>query len=96
MVAAGIASAAKERRKAGLKRGDKAPSGKVSTTGAGKTRDKIGAYVGMSGRTYEKAKEVVEAGKTRDRFPKGFGNRSGQDPGPFRKAFLNGVGPNKR
>lgn len=32
--------------------------------GAGKTRDKVAAYVGVSGRTLEKAKEVVEAAET--------------------------------
>lgn len=47
---------AKERMLAG-----KAPSGE-SPEGHGDTRDRVGAAVGMGGSTYEKAKEVVEAG----------------------------------
>jgi hypothetical protein len=36
--------------------------GKISTpSDAGKTRDKIAEIVGMSGRTYEKTREVVKA-----------------------------------
>ncbi len=37
----------------------------------GKTRDKVGKAVGMSGRNYEKAKAVVEAAKA---APKLFGH----------------------
>jgi ParB-like chromosome segregation protein Spo0J len=38
---------------------------------AGQTRDKVGESVGMSGKTYEKAKKVEEAAKT---DPKNFGD----------------------
>jgi ParB family chromosome partitioning protein len=59
-----MASRAKKGQKIGAPKG----SGGVATTlregespAKGKTRDKVGEVVGMSGRTYEKAKQVVEA-----------------------------------
>ena len=57
--------AAKERQ---CEHGNTAP-GKQKNTGGnlpqvnGKTRDKVGAAVGMSGKTYEKAKKVIAASK---------------------------------
>ncbi len=36
------------------------PPGKLPEGSKGDTRDKVGAAVGMSGRTHEKAKAVVE------------------------------------
>jgi len=39
------------------------PSGKLPEGSRGDTRDKVAAAVGMSGKTYEKAKQVVEAAK---------------------------------
>ncbi len=38
-------------------------AGKMPEVSAGRTRDKVADAVGMSGRTYQKAKEVVEAAK---------------------------------
>lgn len=53
---------AKERQASTLFQGDKEPRcGNLPPRETGKTRDKVGAAVGMSGKTYEKAKEVVEA-----------------------------------
>lgn len=46
---------AEERERAGV------PCGNLPQGEVGKTRDKVGAAVGMSGRTYEKAKAVVQA-----------------------------------
>ena len=49
--------------------GDTAPgrksntSGKLPAVSKGETRDAVGAAVGMSGRTYEKAKAVMAAAK---------------------------------
>jgi hypothetical protein len=51
---------AKHRQKAGRQAGGKA-SGKLPQASAGRTRDKVAEAVGMSGRTYEKARAVVEA-----------------------------------
>jgi ParB family chromosome partitioning protein len=45
----------------GNERKPKPGSGKLPEAGKGRTRDKVAAAVGMSGRTYEKAKAVVEA-----------------------------------
>jgi len=42
-------------------KGKKSACGKFPQAVTGKTRDKVGAAVGMSGKTYEKAKAVVEA-----------------------------------
>src|SRR6266852_6648709 len=52
-------AAAKERQR---KHGGTAPgkhSGKVSTSDAGKTRDKVGAFAGVSGRQVKKIADVV-------------------------------------
>jgi ParB family chromosome partitioning protein len=51
---------AKKRQKAGGRAGGKA-SGKLPEASGGDTRDKVAGVVGLSGRTYEKAKAVVEA-----------------------------------
>jgi ParB/RepB/Spo0J family partition protein len=51
---------AKERQTASLKRGDKSPVVETFHDG-GKTRDKIAAPLGISGKTLEKAKAVVDA-----------------------------------
>ena len=57
-----IQAEAKERQLANLKQGDQAPVVQNLPNGAkGKTRDQMGEIVGMSGWTYEKAKQVVEA-----------------------------------
>jgi ParB family chromosome partitioning protein len=50
---------AAERRKSGAKA---EPSGTGSGRSAGETRDKVGEALGVSGRTYEQAKKVVEQG----------------------------------
>jgi ParB-like chromosome segregation protein Spo0J len=54
---------AKERQKAKLKKGSTPPVVESCHDGEsnGKTRDKVAAAVGMSGKTYEKAKVVVDA-----------------------------------
>ncbi|MCH9050081.1 MAG: hypothetical protein IIA72_03220 [Proteobacteria bacterium] len=49
--------AANERRTANL------PNAKVSHSGVGRSTDKIGAFAGVSGRTVEKIKGVVEAAR---------------------------------
>lgn len=49
--------AAKERQGA---RTDLQHSGNFPECSSGQTRDKVGASIGMSGKTYEKAKEVIE------------------------------------
>jgi len=51
-------------------RGKKKPGGKLPQGSEGRTREKVGAAVGMSGKTYEKAKEVVQAARS---DPKTFG-----------------------
>lgn len=62
---------AKERQATGW--GDHSGSGKLPEPEwkRGDTRDKVGAAVGMSGRTYEKAKEVVDAAESK---PETFGD----------------------
>ena len=60
--------AAKERQKEGGRSGGKA-SGKLPQASGSRTRDKVARYTGVSGRTLEKAKAVVEAAK---RDPKMF------------------------
>jgi hypothetical protein len=60
---------AEQRKKAGLKRGDlkpvveNCPHGNGNGNGNGKTRDKIAAWAGISGRTLDKLKAVAEAGE---------------------------------
>jgi len=44
-------------------RGKKNGGGKLPQAVTGKTRDKVARYTGMSGRTLEKAKQVIEAAK---------------------------------
>ncbi len=56
------------RKKAG--RGTE-PSGKFPDGTAGRTRDKVGAALGVSGRTYEKGKQVSEAA---EKEPEKFGD----------------------
>jgi N6-adenosine-specific RNA methylase IME4 len=62
--------------------------GKVSTGSTGKTRDKVGAFAGVSGRTVEKIKAVVEAAEEN---PEKFGHlveemdRTGKVGGAHRK-----------
>ena len=61
--------------------------GKVST-GSGKARDKIAARLGVSGRTYEKAKTVVEAAEAEpDKFGKLLENmdKTGRVNGVYRR-----------
>jgi ParB family chromosome partitioning protein len=63
--------AAKERQREGGKRGGKA-SGKVpEASERSQTRDKVGEAIGMSGKTWEKAKTVVIAA---DENPEKFGD----------------------
>src|SRR5581483_11288050 len=52
--------AAEARKKAGVNQHTE-PSGKIPEGSTGEVRDKVAEAVGMSGRTYEKAKAVVEA-----------------------------------
>ena len=54
---------AEERKKESLNKG-KARSGNLPQREKGKTRDVVGSAVGMSGKTYEKAKAVIEAENT--------------------------------
>jgi len=54
--------AAEKREKSGTNQYTE-PSGKLPEGSKGDSRDKVGAAVGMSGKTYEKAKAVVSAAK---------------------------------
>ena len=47
------------------------PAGKLPAGGAGRVRDKVGKAVGVSGKTYEKAKAVADAAKEN---PEAFGD----------------------
>lgn len=47
------------------------PSGKLPEGSTGQTRDKVAAALGMSGKTYEKAKQVIEAA---EQDPDGMGD----------------------
>jgi ParB/RepB/Spo0J family partition protein len=64
------------------------PSGKFPEGSKGQTRDKVAAALGQSGRTYEKAAEVVQAA---EKEPERFGHlveemdRSGKVDGVYRK-----------
>jgi ParB/RepB/Spo0J family partition protein len=55
---------ARQRQTASLQKGDPSPVVESFHNGNGKTRDKVGEAVGMSGKTYEKAKAVVEAAQS--------------------------------
>ena len=57
---------AKERLKDAGRAGGKA-SGKLPEASTGDTRDKVGAALGVSGKTYEKAKQVVVAAEAEPR-----------------------------
>ena len=78
---------AKARQGAGLKRGAEKPVVENFHDG-GKTRDKIGAALGISGRTVDKIAAVVEAAKAE---PERFGklaadmDRTGLVNGPFKR-----------
>jgi hypothetical protein len=79
-------AAAKERQRA---HGGTAPgkhSGKISTSDAGKTRDKIGAFAGISGRQVEKIAAVTEAA---EREPEKFDHLLAvlDRPGGVNKAY---------
>ncbi len=79
---------AKGREKEGGRMGGKG-SGKLPDPSKGQTRDKVAEAVGMSGRTYEKAKAVVEAA---EEDPESFGpiqeemDQTGNVDGAYRKA----------
>lgn len=60
---------AKERKREGGRNGGKA-SGKLPEASNGDARDHVARYCGISGRTYEKAKAVVDAA---EREPERFG-----------------------
>jgi ParB family chromosome partitioning protein len=62
--------AAKQRQRDGGRNGGKG-SGKLPEPSTGDTRDKVAAVVGMSGRSYQNAKTVVEAA---DEDPDRFGD----------------------
>jgi ParB family chromosome partitioning protein len=65
---------AKERQAEGQKSGGRGRTklgGKLPPSLVGKTRDRVGAALGMSGRTYERSKAVVEAA---ERDPSKFGD----------------------
>ena len=80
-------AAAKERQVAGLRRGDEKPVVENFHDG-GKTRDKIGAFAGVSGRTVEKIAAIMDAA---ERDPERFGplieemDRVQRVAGPYRK-----------
>jgi hypothetical protein len=59
------------RAKKGQRVGAPQRGGNLPPPKAGKTRDKVGKVVGMSGKTYEKAKKVVEAAEAE---PEKFGD----------------------
>jgi hypothetical protein len=77
------AAAAKKRIETG-----RPPQGKFPVGQTGKTRDKVGAFAGVSGRTVEKIAKVVEAA---ERQPEKFGNlvaemdRTGKGQWGYRK-----------
>jgi hypothetical protein len=78
-------AAARERQRAGLKRGQKRPVMETFHDG-GTTRDKVAAYGGVSGRTLDKIRAVCDAGRAE---PERFGplvvemDRTGKVDGPF-------------
>jgi DNA adenine methylase len=66
-VAIGLALEALEREQARERQGTRTdlpgPSGKFPEGSRGQTRDKVASAVGMSGRTYERARAIVEAAR---------------------------------
>jgi ParB family chromosome partitioning protein len=78
---------ARQRQTAGVNQHTEA-SGKLPEGSRGQTRDKVGAALGMSGRTYEKAKAVVEAARA---DPEKYGglqeqmDRTGRVNGVYRR-----------
>lgn len=54
-----------------LKQGDEKPVKENFLNGGGQVRDRVAAYVGVSGRTLEKAEAVVEAA---EREPETYGS----------------------
>lgn len=62
---------AKRRKTAGINQHTE-PSGKLPEGSTGDTRDKVASSLGVSGRTYEKAKQAVE---TAQEQPDRFGDR---------------------
>ena len=54
-------NAARERQRRHLKRGATARAGIIPRRGNGRTRDRLGQLFGVSGKTYEHAKAVVDA-----------------------------------
>jgi ParB-like chromosome segregation protein Spo0J len=93
LVAIGRAVQELEREKARerqveLGRSHGAPSGKFPEGSKGQTRDKVAATLGVSGRTYEKAAQIVQAA---DKEPERFGHlveemdRTGKVNGAYRK-----------
>jgi ParB-like chromosome segregation protein Spo0J len=88
---------ARQRQTAGVNQHTEA-SGKLPEGSRGQTRDKVGAALGMSGRTYEKAKAVVEAAAE---DPEGCGplveemDRTGKVDPAFKKARASRPGQKK-
>jgi len=59
-----------------------------SREGAGRVRDVVGAAVGMSGRTYERAKAVVDAAESGDL--EAVADETGGTPGKFSRGSSQG------
>jgi N6-adenosine-specific RNA methylase IME4/ParB-like chromosome segregation protein Spo0J len=80
--------AAKRRQREGAQRGGQAGGKLPQASDPGKTRDKVGEAVGLSGRTYERAKVVVSAAKE---APEKYGrlvedmDRTGKVNGVYRR-----------
>jgi N6-adenosine-specific RNA methylase IME4 len=80
--------AAKLRQREGGRRGGQACGKLPQASDPGRTRDRVGEAVGLSGRTYEKAKAVVEAAKV---SPQRYGklrddmDRTGRVSGVYRR-----------
>ena len=78
---------AKERKQSGLKRGTKARGGKLPEREKADTRDAVGAGVGMSGKTYERAKAVVAGANRRHKACFRFRKRYPQKRGGTYRSF---------
>jgi hypothetical protein len=96
LVAIGRAMQELEREKARLRqvelgKSHGSPSGKFPEGSNGQTRDKVAAALGISGRTYEKAAQIVQAA---DKEPERFGHlveemdRTGKVDGAYRKLLM--------